>query len=78
MSLLWVLAQASLLALGVWWCVEMIPRARRDLATLRQGDASDCVVVVVLWLATAAIVLLIIRFVARVVHDILGALGGPV
>ncbi len=38
----WVLIEALLLALGIWWCREMLPRWRDDLRRLREpGDLSD-------------------------------------
>lgn len=75
MSLLWILAQASLLVFGIWWCVEMMPRWRRDLETLQDGDPSDRLVVLILWLVTAVIVALGVTFCLRVFRRVLDALG---
>ena len=67
----WLIAKAVLLAMGVWWCFEMLPRWRDDLATLRGGDSwSDRGAVIVLWSLTALIAFLSVRFVLTMVRRV--------
>jgi hypothetical protein len=59
----WMLVQAVLLALGIWWCLEMLPRWRDDLRKLREtNDWSERGVLIVLWSITAVIIFLGVRF----------------
>jgi hypothetical protein len=58
-----MLVQAILLAVGIWWCIEMFPRWRDDLRRVRETDDwSDRVIVIVLWNITAVILFLCVRF----------------
>lgn len=59
----WMLAQAILLALGIWWCLHMLPRWRDDLGKLREpNDKADRVVIIVLWSITGVVIYLCLRF----------------
>ena len=59
----WMLVQAILLALGIWWCMEMYPRWRDDLGKLRKpDDRADRAVVIILWSITAVVAFLSLRF----------------
>jgi len=69
------LIDAILLALGIWWCLEMFPRWRDDFNKLRQAnDWSDRVVVIVLWSITGVIAFLCARFVIAIGRDIVGGI----
>jgi hypothetical protein len=58
-----MLIQAILLALGIWWCMEILPRWRDDLEKLRKpNDRADRTVVIILWSITALVAFLCIRF----------------
>ena len=59
----WNLIQAILFAAGVWWCKEMFSRFQDDLAKMRvPDDKADRAVIIILWLITALVFLLCIRF----------------
>jgi hypothetical protein len=59
----WNLVQAILLALGIWWCKEMLSRWREDLAKVREpDDQADRVVVIIFWIITGLVLLLCVRF----------------
>ena len=58
-----VVMDAVLFALGAVWCREMFGRWRRDLAEYRSGAGpGGRKAIVVLWIATALIVVLMINF----------------
>ena len=58
----WVLIEGLLLALGIWWCREMLPRWRDDLRQLRETrDPSDRAEVIVLWTITVVVVYVCIQ-----------------
>ena len=59
----WMLVQAILFALGVWWCKEILSRFRDDLAKLREpDDQADRIVIILLWIITVVILLVCLRF----------------
>jgi hypothetical protein len=59
----WNLVQAILLALGIWWCKEILSRWRDDLAKMREpADQADRPVIIILWSITVVVLFLCIRF----------------
>jgi len=71
----WMLVQAILLALGIWWCMEMFPRWRDDLGKLRKpDDRADRAVVIILWSITAVVAFLCIRFGLTIGGNIVGGI----
>ena len=62
-----MVVQAVVLVLGIWWCMEMLPRWRDDLGKLRKpDDRADRAVVIILWSITAVVAFLCIRFVLTI------------
>jgi hypothetical protein len=58
----WVLIEAILLALGICWCREMLPRWRDDFRRLRKGDDwTERSTVIVLWSITAVVIYFCVR-----------------
>jgi hypothetical protein len=58
-----MLIRAIIFALGIWWCVEMLPRWRDDLGKLGEpDDKADRVVIILLWSITGVALYLCIRF----------------
>ena len=58
-----MLIQAIVFALGIWWCVQILPRWRDDFDKFRQpDDKADRWVIIILWSITAAVLFLCIRF----------------
>jgi len=70
----WMIVQACLVALGLWWCKEVIWRFREDVAKLRHGDAPDRAVVVLFWLLTIGVAVLIVTFGYALVSKIVGGI----
>jgi hypothetical protein len=70
-----MLVQAILLALGIWWCMEILPRWRDDLEKLRKpDDRADRAVVIILWSITAVVAFLCIRFGLTIGRNIVGGI----
>ena len=70
-----MLVEAILLALGIWWCMEIFPRWRDDLGKLRQpDDRADRPVVIILWSITAVVAFLCIRFALALARNIVGGI----
>ena len=68
-----VVIDAILFAFGVLWCREMFGRWRNDLAEFRTTkDSSARTVTMILWGATALIVLLLVNFAVGIVRAIFG------
>ncbi|HLQ37912.1 MAG TPA: hypothetical protein VK348_08930 [Planctomycetota bacterium] len=66
-----IVFNAVLLVLGLIWCREMLGRWRRDLDEFRSTkDASARQVLVVLWGATALILILLINFFVGMLKNI--------
>ena len=58
-----MLVRAIVLALGIWWCMEILPRWRDDIRKLREpDDRADRAVIIILWSITAVVAFLCIRF----------------
>ena len=71
----WNLVQAILLALGIWWCKEVLSRWREDVAKLREpDDQADRAVVVIFWGITAVVAFLCIRFAVGLGRSIIGGI----
>ena len=73
----WNLIQAILLALGIWWCKEMLSRWRDDLAKMRApDDQADRAVIIILWSITALVLLLCVRFAWNIGESIVRGIRG--
>lgn len=71
----WMLVQAIVLALGIWWCKEVLPRWRDDLGKLREpDDKADRVVIIALWSITGVVIYLCIRFGLTIGRNIVGGI----
>jgi hypothetical protein len=71
----WMLVQAIIFALGIWWCLEVLPRWRDDLAKLREpDDKADRVVIIALWSITGVVIYLCIRFGLTIGRSIVGGI----
>jgi len=58
-----LLIHAVIFALGIWWCMEILPRWRDDIRKLREpDDSADRAVIIILWSITAVVAFLCIRF----------------
>ena len=69
-----VFLQAVLLVLGLLWCKEILGRLRSDIARLRESEeTAEKGVIIFLWVVTAVILLLIVRFVLGLASGILSA-----
>ena len=70
-----MLIHAILLALGAWWCIEILRRWRDDLEKLREpDDRADRPVVIILWSITAVVAFLCIRFGISIGTSIVGGI----
>jgi len=69
------LVQAILLALGIWWCKEILSHWRDDLAKMREpDDQADRAVVVMFWGITAVVAFLCICFAVSLGRSIIGGI----
>ena len=69
------LSYAILLALGVWWCKDVIVRFRSDLERFRAAEHfTDKAVIAFFWALTLGIIVLVVRFVWGLASRIAGAL----
>jgi hypothetical protein len=58
-----MLIQAILFALGIWWCKEILSRFQDDLAKMREpDDQADRIVIIIYWAITAVVLLVCVRF----------------
>jgi hypothetical protein len=70
-----LLIHAILLAAGIWWCIQILPRWRDDLGKLREpDDKADRAVVIILWSITAVVAFLCIRFGLTLARNIVGGI----
>jgi hypothetical protein len=72
-----MLVQAVLLAFGIWWCLDMLPRWQDDIVKIRENrESGDRAVTIFLWAVTAVIAALCLRFglglIVRIVNGIRG------
>ncbi len=70
-----MLVQAIIFALGIWWCMQILPRWRDDLGKLREpDDKADRVVIIILWSITGVVIYLCIRFGLTIGSNIVGGM----
>jgi hypothetical protein len=70
-----MLVQAIIFALGIWWCMQILPQWRDDLGKLRDpDDKADRVVIIALWSITAVVFYLCIRFGLTIGESIVGGI----
>lgn len=66
-----ILANAVLVVLGILWCREMFGRWRKDLEEYRTAkDASARQATIILWGATALVVVLLINFFVGILRNV--------
>jgi hypothetical protein len=66
-----MLVQVVLFAVGIWWCLQMLPRWRIDLKKFQKpDDPSDRAVSVILWSITGLVVLFCIGFALTIAGNI--------
>ena len=69
-----IFANAAVVVIGLLWCREMFRRWRRDLAELRSSDDfGGRTAIVILWVATALIVVFLINFSVGVLKGVQAA-----
>ena len=70
-----LLIHAILLAAGIWWCIQILPRWREDIRKLREpDDKADRVVIIILWSITAVAAFLCVRFGLSIGKSIVGGI----
>ncbi|MHC4714263.1 MAG: hypothetical protein ACYTAN_13505 [Planctomycetota bacterium] len=58
-----LLVRMALVVGGIYWCKEVFERFRKDISELRgEGDAVQKSVIVFIWIVTAGILYLLVRY----------------